>query len=1691
MYIILSTSGQQAIMDAKSGGYLLTLGYVRLYNTGTAEVDMPLVLDTVTVDTNPQTGWTQHLGNITTIDEFNPVTPEVFQIVVNIPTDVGDFTFDAVAVYLSDNTLFGIGTYERLIDKVAPAIDKTGSQLELEIFIRHASIASVINVTRQVALRPYSRITEYANSDLLGRAVDNMERIYRVTRATNYLNDGRNNFTTFLVSAGYAVFDNLNKPYQREVWVPSDHLSMFGNETLRSNIINNNTVSVYVPKNTYPMIEHVVAEVPYLLATTQFGNNPLPSAVQGGLLLEAVLSTRIDSDPNHYEFVFQLLNTTFATGSQNQNFGVILYAANTDLSAQTAIKIALKKFLEMQYDIGRTYKSDQDTDPNLVLKPFLGYDTYWRKLDGIVEVATSTTDGRITSPGQLYNLPDYATGGGQILAPVLRATNIWLRYDPASSGTITYQLGADRTTVSESGTINVTLLTTGLTNGSLVAYTITGIQQADLSKGTLTGYFIINNNTATLAFDIAADQSTEGPEIFNIRIDAEPTVQVSVSINDTSATTTVQSFFALDPAASSFSRISRVDEGRTIYYIATVEGIADGAYLYPKINGSSADGSDLTQPIPVSVRVMGGRVSFPVTPIADRTTEHSETLAISLYRNPTYVGEDLLSTAVLIINDTSVTPEVDCFFYTELDLYGKPIKSLSVDEGMYVYLAVNAVGYAAGTTLSLYYPTDSVDPINGSDFATTRPTSVTLNSQGKATVAYFIANDNTTEVNENSTIVWEYFAVAISESASSNKRLAYAQIRVRDTSRLISGSFTLLDITDSENPVQCFNSESDQLSENDFNAPSGGGLQNKSYLAANLAPLDVCLMLGHKYRLIWIQGTDVDSAVTRAACGVFSGASYGVGLGNVDLNSATSGKALTMITDSEGDTLGYGAIFEFTIGSVNTSPTLPISQCFVINIYTYYPNGIPGLSTASSPTADKWAKAKQAILTHKENNDTVKIKNLYNDTVADWTTFCAKEITVPFGAIADVLIVLPSGSGATSSRSSGGFGTDGMTGHDFSVAIPRYAGKDRMASNNAAFSPDPKNAFIDLFHMRGGDSGKGQLFNGSLTNLGGKARSALVVNGLASSKIDTLLGSSTLGLFGKDENRSLDFDVVFEVLQVISGREWQLGRSTNADHGGGSGILPSGLSDVPTNYRGGGGKGGDSVDTGTGYGGGGSSGAVVHLRLGTKVNTAGFTPNATLAPVSFFVFDTTTIESIEGTDPLDANLKPFAKATTEVVSGTNAGEDGSAFYIAPVGYEADAKSVLDKETLIGTGTELCFVRPTHNAATFPTLPIRSVLLWNKQQLNQVTIPKFGISRITVNATGVEGEYLDGSSTLVSGLPSEPSNIITDNTVNPNTTATESVGNTFVYFAGASADTDGAAPVLDTTRLSTYQNLTVSNYRASNGTAAVANGDNGYSRGGFIDLYITNFNTKSASLFVELPRVDLSTDNPARISDTDNYLPDTWWSNTRDADGNAISSHNYMLADGDGALSVQPYSLSSIVSIRPWIPYGMKDATPVDKNAPIILQQGQAVTLTVVGGGGAISTRNPESGVTTPDPTFSGSPLILQVKGLSNNTYTTFLTCAGGTGSIDNTTNPIAAGEATYNASPLSGILTVIGTPELLAGTANPIKAVHGGIGSGSYAKITLLNQNPTPVTIQATGGKGGSGEPTLQISDGVVLVSVI
>lgn len=115
------------------------------------------------------------------------------------------------------------------------------------------------------------------------------------------------------------------------------------------------------------------------------------------------------------------------------------------------------------------------------------------------------------------------------------------------SDAISYSLSSFMTP-EEGQSIAVTLTTAGLANGSTVPYTITGITQADLTVGTITGNFTISSNTSGLEFRFARDASTEnetmrisvnnGNTFLDIAITDVPPGNEVLTISPNSITTT-------------------------------------------------------------------------------------------------------------------------------------------------------------------------------------------------------------------------------------------------------------------------------------------------------------------------------------------------------------------------------------------------------------------------------------------------------------------------------------------------------------------------------------------------------------------------------------------------------------------------------------------------------------------------------------------------------------------------------------------------------------------------------------------------------------------------------------------------------------------------------------------------------------------------------------------------------------------------------------------------------------------------------------------------------------------------------------------------------------------------------------------------------------------------------------------------
>ena len=89
--------------------------------------------------------------------------------------------------------------------------------------------------------------------------------------------------------------------------------------------------------------------------------------------------------------------------------------------------------------------------------------------------------------------------------------------------------------INEGQSITVTIDSRNVASGTLLDYTITGIQAADLVEP-LTGSFTILDSVANLVFNTVNDLTTEGTQNAIIRLDDYPSVALNITILDSSQT---------------------------------------------------------------------------------------------------------------------------------------------------------------------------------------------------------------------------------------------------------------------------------------------------------------------------------------------------------------------------------------------------------------------------------------------------------------------------------------------------------------------------------------------------------------------------------------------------------------------------------------------------------------------------------------------------------------------------------------------------------------------------------------------------------------------------------------------------------------------------------------------------------------------------------------------------------------------------------------------------------------------------------------------------------------------------------------------------------------------------------------------------------------------------------------------------
>lgn len=219
----------------------------------------------------------------------------------------------------------------------------------------------------------------------------------------------------------------------------------------------------------------------------------------------------------------------------------------------------------------------------------------------------------------------------------------------------TYGVVAAASAVDEGSSIDFTITTTGVANGTALYWRIgsyIGCSESDFDA--TYGTVIINSGTATFTIYVTADQTTDPNESFNAVVctDASRLNVVAssafVNINDTSVTVSY--------TLATFGAVSSINEGEQLSFTVTTAGVPDGTTLYWTTGSTGSYALDTSRFSPSyygSFQVNGNYGSFNITISADSTTatgsqSYNVVLATSL-SPPNLVG----NTVGITVNDTS------------------------------------------------------------------------------------------------------------------------------------------------------------------------------------------------------------------------------------------------------------------------------------------------------------------------------------------------------------------------------------------------------------------------------------------------------------------------------------------------------------------------------------------------------------------------------------------------------------------------------------------------------------------------------------------------------------------------------------------------------------------------------------------------------------------------------------------------------------------------------------------------------------------------------------------------------------------------------------------------------------------------------------------------------------------------------
>lgn len=199
------------------------------------------------------------------------------------------------------------------------------------------------------------------------------------------------------------------------------------------------------------------------------------------------------------------------------------------------------QFLELAYPYGHPYWTHNKSNPKPLFDAMFGYETHWRRLEGVGLVAVKDGDAYIGQPmltlGQ-RGMTELATDARPQAYPVY-TSYLFERYDPSAVIETVWRVIANKTSVDEGAAIRFTVTANNIPDGQILDWSVkegvlngasNDISTVDKSdSGTVT----LKNGIAIINFTTSPDDNEEEPQKHvRLTIGAPASLSLNVPIND-------------------------------------------------------------------------------------------------------------------------------------------------------------------------------------------------------------------------------------------------------------------------------------------------------------------------------------------------------------------------------------------------------------------------------------------------------------------------------------------------------------------------------------------------------------------------------------------------------------------------------------------------------------------------------------------------------------------------------------------------------------------------------------------------------------------------------------------------------------------------------------------------------------------------------------------------------------------------------------------------------------------------------------------------------------------------------------------------------------------------------------------------------------------------------------------------------